>query len=507
MALYHVYNQTVADGTATSVVRPSDWNSAHSQVMTIAGNTAGASTVSGTNVVFQGGNNVTLSVNQAAGVGTIVVSGPNVSQYLTTAAQSNHSHNFATTTTNGASIVVGTANSAGATIGVPAFLTTAQPVGAYLTTARASNDAIGLNSGLTANGVSMTANSSGLSLNFPAFLTTAAQSNHSHNFATTTTNGSQIVVGTTNSAGATVGVPPFITTYVAQTTQTQPAGNIAGVGTTFGGTNVSATMGFNSNGLALSLSAPTPGGGGAINVSAGTTSGNLQTVQFDNANGVTFGLNGSTVTASVNAGGGAAESNFMPHANALWAAAQVGQNSIQVQPMCGAPYVTYDRLAYAVQFTQATNSTMTVSATIHMGVYSKNGSTLSQITSHSGSFSINGSGTASSSANSGPRWATMTFNAGGSISGDVWIAFKSSTATAGVNATLSNIVASRINSSWSGYIGVGTANSAQSLPGMGYYSATSSALPNSMAFSHITGVSSTAQRPQVFFLTNGALPI
>jgi hypothetical protein len=32
-------------------------------------------------------------------------------------------------------------------------------------------------------------------------------------------------------------------------------------------------------------------------------------------------------------------------------------------------------------------------------------------------------------------------------------------------------------------------------------------MPSSMAISHITGVSSTAQRPQVFFLTNGALPI
>lgn len=48
-----------------------------------------------------------------------------------------------------------------------------QSTGNYLTTARASNDAIGLNSALTANGVSVTANSSGLSLNFPAFLTTA----------------------------------------------------------------------------------------------------------------------------------------------------------------------------------------------------------------------------------------------------------------------------------------------------------------------------------------------
>ena len=51
MALFHVYNQTVTDGTATSVVRPSDWNSAHSQMMTLAGNTVGASTVSGTNQI------------------------------------------------------------------------------------------------------------------------------------------------------------------------------------------------------------------------------------------------------------------------------------------------------------------------------------------------------------------------------------------------------------------------------------------------------------------------
>lgn len=49
-----------------------------------------------------------------------------------------------------------------------------------LTTARASNDAVGLNTALTANGVALTVNSSGLSLNIPAFLTTAAQSDHSH---------------------------------------------------------------------------------------------------------------------------------------------------------------------------------------------------------------------------------------------------------------------------------------------------------------------------------------
>lgn len=37
-----------------------------------------------------------------------------------------------------------------------------------------------------------------------------------------------------------------------------------------------------------------------VNVTAGTTSGNLQTIAFSNSNGVSFGLNGSTITASHN---------------------------------------------------------------------------------------------------------------------------------------------------------------------------------------------------------------
>lgn len=55
------------------------------------------------------------------------------------------------------------------------------------------------------------------------------------------------------------------------------------------------------------------GAGGVINInvpdkigaiSAGTTSNSSGTIVFSNANGVTFGLNAQTITASVNAGGG-----------------------------------------------------------------------------------------------------------------------------------------------------------------------------------------------------------
>ena len=76
MAVSHIKSNTVADFTgtitgynsqgstvtiaATNLVRPSDWNSAHNQFYTLSGNTNNASTVSGTNVVFEGSGKVTL---------------------------------------------------------------------------------------------------------------------------------------------------------------------------------------------------------------------------------------------------------------------------------------------------------------------------------------------------------------------------------------------------------------------------------------------------------------
>lgn len=44
-----------------------------------------------------------------------------------------------------------------------------------------------------------------------------------------------------------------------------------------------------------------------VNFSAGTTSGNLSNIIFSNSNGVSFGLDGSTITASFSGGGGAAD--------------------------------------------------------------------------------------------------------------------------------------------------------------------------------------------------------
>lgn len=157
----------------------------------------------------------------------------NFPAFLTTAALSNHSHAFATTTTNGSVINIATSNSAGITIAVPAYLTTA------LTTARASNDAIGLNTALTANGVSWTVNSSGLSLNVPAFLTTAMASNASTNFAGI---GSAITNGTMTfgTGGLSLNLSNHLTTARASTD---------GIGLNTAQSNVTWTV--NSSGLSL----------------------------------------------------------------------------------------------------------------------------------------------------------------------------------------------------------------------------------------------------------------
>ena len=246
MALSHVFSSPVADFTgtvtvfdslgatattnATALVRPSNWNSVHNEFLTLSGNTAGASTMSGTNLVLQGGNNITLSANGA----TLVMSG---------AAQTVQTQNMVSLQGSTGAIVF--SNSNGITFGGNASTITASHNG--LTTARASNDAIGLNT--AQSNVTWTVNSSGLSLD---------------------------------------------------------ARGYAGTGTTFNGANLSGSMTVNSNGVQLSLSAGAGGAGdGGIFISAAGSSQSAGNIIFSNSNGISFGMNGSTITATVTPGAAA----------------------------------------------------------------------------------------------------------------------------------------------------------------------------------------------------------
>lgn len=364
MALSHIFSSPVADFTgtvtvfdsngqtattnATALVRPSNWNSVHNEFYTITGNTNNASTISGTNIHWSGGNGVTI---------------------------------------------IGSSNSIGWSVN---------------TSYRASNDAIGLNSAFTAGPLAMTVNSSGLSLNagsaagtssgftggasisgsmthntaglaislsHPAWLTTAAQSNHSHgNPQLNLTN----LSGTTasNSAGFTLSLSAAapggvtLTNYATGNTTQSSSGTIAGSSVIVRGsggvsagisngsyivhgpelTSLAATgaLSASSNGSTISLgvgtvtayatsnttgassatidlgsivvrgagivsagisagtiivSASAAGAADGYNlIAAGTQTANTTgTVLFQNSNGITFGMsNSSVVTASHN---------------------------------------------------------------------------------------------------------------------------------------------------------------------------------------------------------------
>lgn len=62
-AVSHVKSVTIADGTNTDIVRPGDWNSLHKGGLTISGQTAGASTWTGTNLVLKFSGDLTGSIN------------------------------------------------------------------------------------------------------------------------------------------------------------------------------------------------------------------------------------------------------------------------------------------------------------------------------------------------------------------------------------------------------------------------------------------------------------
>lgn len=66
MPIEHFKSITIADGTNTNIVVPSDWNSDHRMIYNLSGNTAGSSQLNAADITFVGGNNVTLSADTAA---------------------------------------------------------------------------------------------------------------------------------------------------------------------------------------------------------------------------------------------------------------------------------------------------------------------------------------------------------------------------------------------------------------------------------------------------------
>ena len=541
MAIRHVYSQTVADGTATSVVRPSDWNSAHNQTLFIAGNTAGASSISGSDIYWAGGSNVTLSANGS----TVSIIGVAAQTVDTNKAGTG----FTSTTTAGTAVTAALGTN-GLSMAVPQFITT---YANDLTSGRAGT---GFTSTTTA-GTAVTAalGTNGLSMAVPQFLTTYVNdltSGRAGTGFTSTTTAGTAVTAALGTNGLSMAVPNFITTYVNDLTSGR-----AGTGSTTAGTNVSLTLGVNTNGVALSanvadidynawnlvgntagttgstittqgplyfsggsnitlsgssntivISAAAGGAGGTTNqtgpniaASNGTiTSG---TVLFSNANGVTFGLNGSTMTASIVANN--TYDGWPPYADLQMVAGQQGNGTLYIEPE-HSPYYFQDRVGIPIAYSNASGSNGTLTLSYWVGFYTQNVSTLSlsASTSYSTAFTFQGTTGTHWSLFSGMRLLTFPWSLTVAEQ-EIYIAQVSRTSTGGNNASISQMLVSQVNSTFVGFFGASHNTTQQWTQGQGVYSVTTSGLPNSVAFSQIRGSDSLALRAPAIMFINGTV--
>ena len=358
----------------------------------------GGTQTSGT-VSFANSNGVSFGLN--AGTMTASVA----TNYLTTAMQSGASSAFAgtgfTSATTAGTAIVATHNTAGLSMGIPAFLTTAGGgggggvgLGAGSQTATSGTVAFANSNGISfgmsgssqitasytvptqsqqpmyysaangansastmvfanSNGVSFSSGTQGLYATVATnYLTTAMASGASSAFAgtgfTSASTAGVAIVATHNTAGLSMGVPAYITTYAAQTAQpvaysaangsanfstlvfansngvsfssgtqglyatvatnylttamaSNYGSNFAGLGTTFAGTNVSASMTMGSAGLNLALSAGGGGGGGNVVSISGNTTGTANTYSsgtmvFAGGNNITLSQSGNTIS-------------------------------------------------------------------------------------------------------------------------------------------------------------------------------------------------------------------
>lgn len=216
---------------------------------------AGGSSGNFGGITFAPANGLTWGLNNGTITGSVAA------QSVQTQASGNiGATGFATTTQAGA-LIAGTHNTVGFTLGVPAFLTTqsvqTQASGAIAGTGVTTTTQAGSTLGVTHN-------TAGLSLALPPWITTAAGGG----------GGIDVSLG-----GNTAGALALVST-----------------GTLFlaGGPNVTLSQ----NGNSVSISAGTAAAAN-LSVSAGTTSGAFGGVTFNNANGVSFGLNNGTISASV----------------------------------------------------------------------------------------------------------------------------------------------------------------------------------------------------------------
>jgi hypothetical protein len=508
-----VLAQAVAIGASTQTATSGTINFVNSNGITFGMSGSNQITASYTqsNQAFSasGGSSTFQTLNFANSNGvTFSNSGGSVVASYTVPATTGFAGTGFTSTTVTGTAVQGTLSTNGLSLAVPAYLTAAAGGGGVAIGASTQTATSGTVNFANSNGISfgmsgsnqITASHNGITTQ--TVQTQASGAIAGTGFTSTTTAGS-VITGALGTNGLNLGVPAYLTT---QSVQTQASGNIAGAGFTTATTAGTAIVGTH-NSLGLSLGVPAyltaAGGGGAVNFSAGTTSNNLQTVVFSNSNGVSFGLNGSTITASV--APAYTLSGYNHYNDVVQSIGSVGQGSLIFDPIDLANAVQFDRFGLMLQITNATNSSGSHTLSFWIGVYTQNVDTISLLQSTSTSVNVSQSGTVGSySLYSGVRKLTIPFTTTLSV-GAYWLGVVSRTTSGGANGTYQNLQQSNLNSDYRGIWGSAVNATNQIYKGAGFYSATTSGLPGSVAFSQINGTVGGAFRPPVIIFQSGAV--
>jgi len=263
-----------------------------------------------------------------------------------------------------------------------------------------------------------------------------------------------------------------------------------------------ASVGMSAGAVIISVPA---GGGGLtnINVSAGTTSQNLSNIVFADSNGLSFGLNGSTVTAN-------------PITLSGWDPLGVGQFQGELVTAAGlyatcffapasAPNLQFDRVVIPIFNTNSSNSSGSHTISAYIGIFTKNGNTMSLLASASSSTGLTHSGTAGSySLYSDRRLLTVPFTTSLSQS-NYFVGVMLRTSSAGANGSYSLFIRSVQTYANHAIFGQSSNNSYQNIPGVGVHTVSTAAMPNSVAFSDINGRAASGQKPPAFWFLNGTV--
>lgn len=348
-------------------------------------------------------------------------------------------------------------------------------VGNYITTARASTDAIGLNT--AQSNVTWTVNSSGISLDGRGYAGTGTT------FAGANISGSM----TNNSAGLNLSLSVAAPGAAAENNNI----NLLGANTAGNTTASGSTIGWSGQGVTLSGT-----NGSQVVISAPATSSISGTGQ------VSISVNGSTI--SIGVPNASTLSGYNPYSDLPMVAGQIGQGTLRFEPEIF-PNFQCDRILLPMHNTNSSNSSGSHTLSFWVGIYTRNASSLSLYSSVSASTALTHSGTAGSySLYSGIRHFTIgmtnTFT-----EGEYWIGFISRTTSGGTNGSYSNMLVSNVNSAFQGFFGSSNNTTMQFTLGQGFYTVTTSALPASVAFTQIRGSDSMALRAPIMLFASSTV--